>query len=235
MMTIDMHTHLLSPQVRFDRLFDKLAVRFFARSLGTTARELIAAPYEAYTTALIRAIRESVQVERICLFPVDARVDERGRELHRDATVCSTSDDVLALSRRYPDELIPFLSVNPRRPDALERLERAVEAGCRGAKFLQNYWCLDTNDRRFVPYYEKLRELDIPLVIHVGSEYTIASCREYEALTMLKLPLACGVRVIAAHMGLGSIVHRTALWRNLSRNPRWGNASFECSANSIDL
>ena len=37
---------------------------------------------------------------------------------------------------------------------------------------------------------------------------------------MLELPLACGVKVIAAHMGLGRIEHRLLPWRNLSREPR---------------
>ena len=34
MKTIDMHTHLLNPQVKFNRLYDKLTLRFFAKSLG---------------------------------------------------------------------------------------------------------------------------------------------------------------------------------------------------------
>ncbi len=37
---------------------------------------------------------------------------------------------------------------------------------------------------------------------------------------MLDLPLAVGVKVIAAHMGLGRFNHKICLWRNLSKNPR---------------
>ena len=36
---------------------------------------------------------------------------------------------------------------------------------------------------------------------------------------MLDLPLACGITVIAAHMGLGRVQHRLRPWRNLSRSP----------------
>lgn len=224
--TIDIHTHLLCPGVRFDRLVDRLAIRFFARGLGTSAAKLRERPYEAYKEALTESVRASVHVDKICLFAVDARLDEQGRELHRDPTVCSATDDVVAVWKEYPDLVVPFLSVNPRRPDALELLERYAEAGCRGAKFLQNYWCLDLNDHRFGAYYEKLVALKIPLVIHIGSEYSIRSCARYERLEMLKFPLEAGVTVIAAHMGLGRVAHKAALWRNLSRNPRWFDRDY---------
>lgn len=220
MKTVDIHTHLMSPQVRFDRLFDKLTIRFFARGLGVEPGELMADPYETYVASMARSLRESDKVERACLFGVDSRFDERGREIDRDRTVCAMTDDVLEVTRRHPDLFIPFLSVNPRRADALELIDAYVERGCRGAKFLQNYWGVDLNDRRLVPYYEKLIAHDLPLIIHVGSEYTIDSDPRYEGIGMLELPLDCGVTVIAAHMGLGRIDHKLRLWRNFSRQPR---------------
>jgi predicted TIM-barrel fold metal-dependent hydrolase len=219
MQTIDIHTHLLNPSVKFHRLFDRLAVRLFARRLGIEPKALQAHPFEAYVEATVRAIRESKRVEKSCLFPVDARCDERGREIHRDPTVCAFTEDVLEVARRYPDRFIPFLSVNPLRPDALERLERHAAAGCRGAKFLQNYWLLDLNREAFVPYYEKLVALGLPLVIHLGNEFAIRSSRRYEDNDMLRLPLECGVTVIAAHMSVGRLAHPFAPWRNFSRAP----------------
>ncbi len=53
MKTIDMHTHLLNPQVKFDRLYDKLTLRFFAKSLGVDPVKLQASPYEEYVKRLI--------------------------------------------------------------------------------------------------------------------------------------------------------------------------------------
>jgi hypothetical protein len=55
---------------------------------------------------------------------------------------------------------------------------------------------------------------------------TIASKRAYEGAAMLRLPLDCGVTVIAAHMGLGQIDHWVRPWRNLSKNPRWFDADY---------
>ena len=221
MKTIDIHTHLLNPQVKFDRLFDKVTLRFFARGLGVEAKTLQADPYHEYVKAMAKSIRESEHVEKACIFGVDIRLDGKGRESHRDGTVCAMSEDVLQVAQDHPGQFIPFLSVNPRRADALDQIDEYTERGCRGAKFLQNYWGVDLNDERFIPYYEKLKQKNIPLVIHIGSEYTIHSFAEYERINMLDLPVATGVTVIAAHMGLGRINYKACFWRNLSKNPAY--------------
>jgi predicted TIM-barrel fold metal-dependent hydrolase len=221
MKTIDIHTHLLSPEVRFDRLVDRLAVRFFGRSLGIDPEQLAVRPYEAYVEAFARAVRESKYVDRVCVFGVDARFDERGRQVHRDRTVCAMSDDVVALATRYPDQFIPFFSINPRRPGALDLIDEQVEKGCRGAKFLQNYWGVDLNDEALLPYYEKLKQHRLPLIVHIGSEYSIQSFAAYERIEMLRLPVASGVTVVAAHMGLGRINDKLRLWRNFSKASRY--------------
>ncbi len=221
MKTIDTHTHLMNPEVRFDRLFDKITIRFFAQGLGVEPAALMSNPFETYVTSLASSIRESSYVERVCLFGVDSRLDEQGREIDRDRTVCATTEDTLAVNQRYPDAFIPFFSINPRRHNALDLIDEYVERGCRGAKFLQNYWAVDLNDERFIPYYEKLVSHGLPLVVHIGSEYTIDSDARYERIGMLDLPLKCGVTVIAAHMGLGRINYKFRFWRNLSKQPRY--------------
>ena len=220
MKTIDIHTHLLNPAVSFDRLYDRISVRFFAKGLGVDPAQLRARPYEAYVQAMAASIRESETVEKVCLFGVDACFDEQGREIERSKTVCAMNGDVLDVAARYPDQFIPFFSINPRRANALELIDEQVEQGCKGAKFLQNYWGVDLNDERWVPYYEKLKQHRLPLIIHIGSEYSIRSTPSYERVGMLDLPLASGVTVIAAHMGLGRLNDRLRVWRNLSRDPR---------------
>lgn len=226
MRTVDTHTHLLNPNVCFDRLFDRVALQLFARKLGMPPDQLRATPYETYVATLAQSIRESHYVEKACLFGVDSRLDEHGHETDRDRTVCAMTEDVLAVANRYPEQFIPFLSINPRRPGALDLIDEYVERGCRGAKFLQNYWGINLNDEALIPYYERLKARGIPLIIHVGSEYSIHSFAQYEGVDMLTLPLATGVTVIAAHMGLGRIQHRLFFWRNLSRNPHYFDPDY---------
>ena len=228
MKTVDIHTHLMNPDVSFDRLFDKITIRFFAQGLGVDPAALMADPYQVYVRSMARSIRESKYLEQACLFGVDCRLDEQGREIDRDRTVCASTDDLLAVTQRYPDAFIPFLSVNPRRQNGLELIDEYVERGCRGAKFLQNYWGIDLNDSRFIPYYEKLVSHSLPLIIHIGSEYSIDSDARYERIGMLDLPLECGVTVIAAHMGLGRINHKLRFWRNISKQPRYFDDDYFC-------
>jgi predicted TIM-barrel fold metal-dependent hydrolase len=224
--TIDIHTHLLNPAVQFDRLYDKITLRFFAKGLGADAQELLANPYKTYVQAMAKAVSDSQWVEKVCLFGVDARYDEQGREIARHKTVCATNKDALAVAKQYPDQFIPFFSINPRRPGALESIDELITLGCRGAKFLQNYWGVDLNEERWIPYYEKLKAHKIPLIIHIGSEYSIQSFPRYERIDMLDLPLKVGVTVIAAHMGLGRINNKLCIWRNLSKDPRFYDEDY---------
>jgi len=207
--------------VHFDRLLDKFAVRFFAKSLGADSRKLKAHPWETYVISMARAIASSRFVEKSCLFGVDCRIDSNGHECGRDRTVCATSEDVIGVARRYPRQFIPFFSINPLRQNALDLIDEYVEKGCKGAKFLQNYWGIDLNNPVLIPYYERLKENNLPLIIHIGSEYSIKSDKAFEGIDMLTLPLEVGVTVIAAHMGLGQFNHKLFPWRNLSRNPAW--------------
>lgn len=60
---------------------------------------------------------------------------------------------------------------------------------------------IDPSAERHRAYYEKLVELDLPLLTHVGDEDSFTKTNN--ALGdphLLRLPLECGVRVIAAHV-----------------------------------
>ena len=224
--TVDIHTHLLSPQVRFDRLLDRMAVPLFAKNLGADPAKLRTDPWETYVTSMARAVKNSRFVDKTCLFGVDSRIDAKGREIDRDKTVCAMNSDVIKVARRYPRQFVPFFSINPNRPDALDSIDEYVEKGCQGAKFLQNYWGIDLNTPGLIPYYERLRQYKLPLIVHVGSEYSIRSEKAYEGVEMLRLPVETGVTVIAAHMGLGQLNHKLFPWRNLSRNPAWFDSDY---------
>ncbi|MDR1976442.1 MAG: amidohydrolase family protein [Campylobacteraceae bacterium] len=216
---VDMHVHLLSNRVKFERFYDKLAIMFFARRLGANPRRLLKNSYEEYVDTLIRLVRTSKSVKRIALFGIDDKIDESGKLLHQDNTVCASNEDVLAIYEKHPDIIIPFFSINPLRSDALELIEKYAPKGFKGAKFMQNYWEIDTNDEKFIPYYEKLKEKGLPALFHIGSESSLPSNRAYESLKMTELPLKLGVKVIAAHMALS--YEPLKILRAFRRNPKY--------------
>lgn len=224
MKTIDMHVHLLNSEVSFERAYDKVALAFFAKRFGLDKKELNKNPYKAYTDALLLLVRNSLHVEKIVLFGVDAKVDEKGDVLHKDKTVCASNEDVAKLYEKNKDIIIPFFSINPNRPDALELIDKYYALGFKGAKFLQNYWGVDTRDKRYLPYFEKLASLNLPLIIHVGNESSVCSYKECESIKMLDAPLEAGIKVICAHMALSYDKHH--LFKAFSKNEKYFNDEY---------
>lgn len=102
--------------------------------------------------------------------------------------------------RRFP-ELLPGPSVNPNRRDALERLEECVEGGAALLKWLPSVQGIDPAAAALAPFYRRLAETGIPLLVHSGgSEQTFAEVAPQLADLARLLPaLRAGVRVIVAH------------------------------------
>lgn len=98
-------------------------------------------------------------------------------------------------------ELLPGPSVNPHRRDALERLEECIEGGAVLLKWLPATQGIDPADRAVIPFYRRLAEAGIPILVHSGgSEQTFAQVRpELKDLARIELPLSLGVRMIVAH------------------------------------
>ncbi len=221
---VDIHAHLLSSDVRFERFYDKLAIKFFASRLGIEPQALIDSPYQAYTDGLMKNIRTSKHLSKTVLFGVDARVDKKGKILHKDITVCATNEDMLSLYQTNQDIIIPFFSINPLRPDALDLIDKYTEFGFKGAKFLQNYWGVDTREKRFIPYFEKLKEKNLPLIVHIGSESSVHSYKTCESIEMLDQPLEVGVNTICAHMALSYTP--LGILKTFSQNPKHFNKEY---------
>ena len=202
--TVDIHSHLLSADVKFDRFYDKLALAFFAKKFDINRRELIKNGFEGYKSNFTRLIKSSNFVQKSVVFGVDAKFDASGNLVHKDKTVCASNEDVFAFYEQNPSEVVPFFSVNPNRKDALNLIEKYHKMGFKGGKLLHSYWETDLNDKRYEPYFRLLSELRLPLVIHVGDENSLASNKALESIEQLKSPLNLGCRIVCAHMGASS-------------------------------
>ena len=202
--TVDIHSHLLSADVKFDRFYDKLALAFFAKKFDINRRELIKNGFEGYKSNFTRLIKSSNFVQKSVVFGVDAKFDASGNLVHKDKTVCASNEDVFAFYEQNPSEVVPFFSVNPNRKDALNLIEKYHKMGFKGGKLLHSYWETDLNDKRYKPYFRLLSELRLPLVIHVGDENSLASNKALESIEQLKSPLNLGCRIVCAHMGASS-------------------------------
>lgn len=80
-----------------------------------------------------------------------------------------SSADIAEGAARHNDVLIPFGSVDPRRPDALDRIRRLVEDhGVRGFKFHPTVQGFDPSDERHYPLYEAIQDAAVPALFHTG-------------------------------------------------------------------
>jgi predicted TIM-barrel fold metal-dependent hydrolase len=67
------------------------------------------------------------------------------------------------------DVLIAFASIDPARPDAVERARRLVaEHGVKGFKFHPNLQAFFPDDRAAYPLYEVIAEAGLPALFHSG-------------------------------------------------------------------
>ncbi len=223
-MIVDFHAHLLSSDLSFDRFYDRVALKLFGKSFGIDANFAKNDPYEAYKSALVLNIKNSKRLTKSVIFGVDGKYNQDGSFIKRDKTVCASNEDVLELFEQNRELFIPFFSINPLRVDALDLIKKYHSLGFKGAKFLQNYWEVDTNSQEFIPYYELLKELNLPLIIHVGSESSVSTNKKFESLEMVKLPLEIGVKVVVAHMAIS--YKERSLFTAFSQNEKYFNRDY---------
>src|SRR6185436_20991604 len=132
---------------------------------------------------------------------------------------------VARVARSRPDRFEWMASIHPFRPDAVEALETAKRDGARGVKWLPPAIGIDPASARCRPFYEALKRLDMPLLVHVGEERAVQGAEEAPFANPLKLraPMDAGVRVIAAHcasMGASADLDANA---NIDKAPKARN------------
>src|SRR5690242_11809826 len=79
------------------------------------------------------------------------------------------NEEIAEVAAANDDVLIPFASVDPHRPDAVERVRRLIrDHGVRGFKFHPNIQAFFPNDRAVYPMYEVIEEAGLPALFHTG-------------------------------------------------------------------
>jgi hypothetical protein len=159
-----------------------------------------------------------------------------GRRLKDAGSFYVPNDYVLRLAREHP-EFVPAVSIHPARPDALDELERCLEGGAAAMKCLPNCHNIDCNDRRFTRFWERMAEAGLPLLAHTGGEHTVPVMEpKYANPAILRLPLECGVKVIAAHCATKSGLTDPEYFFDLVRMfERYPNLFADISAFNVPL
>ncbi len=171
----------------------------YLRSYGIGRQELEREGDALVIRRIARWVRESAEVDAAVVLALDGVIDEQGR-LDREATqVYVPNQFVLRETARHP-ELFFGASINPMRTNAVELLRWARQRGARLVKWLPSIQRFDPASPALIPFYQKLVELDLPLLVHTGAERAfLGSQEEMGDPYRYRLALDHGVMVIAAH------------------------------------
>ena len=202
---IDVHVHLAGVGTNdsgcwISPLFARRATfRLLRLRHGMNARQLRESADADWAADLADRVRRS-ELDHAVALGFDGACDAGGRLDEARSQMVIPHRWVFDVCRRHP-ELLPGPSVNPHRRDALERLEECIEHGAVLIKWLPATQAIDPSDRALAPFYRRLAETGIPILIHSGgSEQTFAQVApELKDLRRIVYPLREGVRMIVAH------------------------------------
>ena len=205
----DVHMHLLGSnpangcflskrfQKSFALKFSRLFVNFGS---GATPEE----QDRAYVNRLMNMIAELPDSWRGVLLAMDGIYDSSGHLDLVETLFLIPNDYILSVASKN-EKLVPGASINPYRKDALYELERVASLGAVVVKWIPNTMGIDPSEKRIVPFYRRLNELEMTLLTHTGTEYAVGGVVDQKLGNprLLQLPLEEGVTVIAAHCASG--------------------------------
>lgn len=211
-MKVDCHVHLTGAQRGgggnpFRRGINRIGARHLERSLGL---HRIADPEErerAYADRLAELVA-GAEIDRAVLLAFDQVFAPDGEPQPGRTYLHVPNDRAASVCAAHPEAFLLGASVHPHRRDALDELERAAELGAVLIKLLPNSHGFDPGDERHLPYYRKLADLGLPLLIHGGYEHTLPVIdQRFGDPLRLRPALESGATVIVAHCGSAGRLH----------------------------
>ena len=192
--------------LRSSTLLDRIVEPIVKAQAGISKSSRQLGVDQAYEERLIGLIDDSL-LDAVLLLAMDYPYDEDGNCLKEKAKFYVPNDHVLGLAKKKA-QIIPACSIHPARKNAIQELERCVEQGAKVLKLLPNCHNVDCSDTRYRIFWERLAKLNMPFLAHTGGEFSVPVLNaKFADPRILRLPLECGVKVIAAH-GAG----KSGLW-----------------------
>ena len=205
--TLDIHVHLfgtgdggsacrLSQATSEGQLFKYLSGKLRLRERAKTIDE-------GYVLALAEQVERS-GLDKAVILAQDAVYDPSGKPDWDKTHFYVSNDYLFEVAARYPARMIPCVSINPQRADAIAELERCVAKGARVLKIHPPIQGVDLSEQRYVPFFRRCAELKVVVMVHTGHEHS-APIVSAELANPRKLALALeeGCTVVACHCGTG--------------------------------
>jgi len=218
---IDAHVHLLAVDEAKHKCYidpsrrKGLEARYLQAVSGVTSRASDEVFDIAYADHLAGLVRESRYLDKALVFGMDGLYDRQGKLDPRTEMLVS-NDWAMEAVGRHPDVFLFGASIHPARPDALDELDRCAEFGALCVKWVPPSMGIDASDRRYLPFYEKMKELGLVLTSHTGYEHSVTVVdQSLGDPERLRLPLEVGLTVVAGHAGTSGFIHKVEYLPNL--------------------
>jgi predicted TIM-barrel fold metal-dependent hydrolase len=133
-MIIDAHTHLYLRDMLPDAFWQRFEQNYYRSFSGlpkdSTYKNFIEPMLNATPEDLIKDM-DSAGIDRSITFFLDW-----GLSVHGEAKISieKANEFVADAVKRYPDRLVGFVAVDPRRPDALNIVKQGIDSGLSGIK-----------------------------------------------------------------------------------------------------
>jgi predicted TIM-barrel fold metal-dependent hydrolase len=230
-MKMDMHFHVVGRGKDIDQVDDQVffypednnalltsvLYRLVEKYLGKAGADFDQSgtidTYE-YLTLIYSYLSASREIDGVVLLGLDALYDPETADLDKKRTDLWVSNRFLAKKvKELNDRLVREglsrkkfywgASVSPNRKDWEEEMEFALKDPYAVLmKLIPSVQHINLRDSKHKDYYEALARNKMPLLCHVGPEYSFPEGireKERDDFRFLDKPLECGVTVIAAH------------------------------------
>ena len=203
---IDWHVHVAglgygdSDNFINDEMRNNFRFDFFMKWMDVTEEELAKFGDAIVVTRLANKIAQSNYIDKAVVLALDGVINEQG-ELDRERTQFYVSNEFVSQQTREYENLLFAASINPTRPNSIELLDKVHAEGAVLIKWIPSIMHFDPSEPSLKPFYERMAELNMPLLSHTGMEKSFANARDELAdPKRLQLALESGVKVIAAHI-----------------------------------
>ncbi len=203
---VDMHVHVAgvgaggSGCYVSDTIKESYKFDYYLNAFSISKQELERDGDQIVFKKLSDKIAESSQVELAVVLALDGVIDQSG-QLDLEQTEIYIPNQFVAENITKYANLLFGASINPYRPDALERLEQVKRQGAKLIKWIPSIQLIDPSDKKIKAFYQKMIDLDLPLLTHTGQEKSFTRAQDDLADPLrLIFPLSMGVKVIAAHI-----------------------------------
>ncbi len=158
---------------------------------------------EGYVLALAEQVEKS-GLDKAVILAQDAVYDRRGKPDWDKTQFYIPNDYLFQVVARYPARMVPCVSINPQRADAVAELDRCAAKGARVLKIHPPTQGVDLAERKHAPFFRRCAELKMIVMVHTGHEHSAPIFNiELADPRKLEMALDSGCTVVACHCGTG--------------------------------